>query len=1157
MAGQIFVSIASYRDNQCQYTIQDLFREAKFPKRVIVGVCFQVSKDDTDNFLLDLDPWCGQIRSHFVEHSAAKGPCIARAWTQDLYRGEEYYFQIDSHMRFVQNWDVLCIQQLQQCKTPKAILTTYASSYTLPKTYIAGAPDCAELAPNKALPILCADRFGDENQDDPFLRIKTRSCRKDFESPPPALFWTARFAFSRGEVVQDVPYDPHLEYVFFGEEISMSARLWTSGWDFFHPTSEIAYHLASRAHRYWFREVQSTPEQLHREKQGKFRICGLLGTPWPDHHVPPEKPYGVGSQRTLAEYEDFAGVRFADCILEPRATLGGQPAQLFAPLWADEQREKMLLTNQLKDIESWAGKGNLSEANLDFVKKLWLNGAIPNNRDRPNPVHDDAEHGPNLYQVNDYVVKPMTLAAGGMSYALMKHPQGLDCHVFISHSWHEGIFHLQSNVRSAWPQFQGCRNLYCCLLANPQNLDINELLGGANGALGDSPFAQALSRASHLLVVPNPTVCVYSRLWCVYEAFLGVQMHKTYLFPVQPKKGAVAKELAKNLFPSFLGVLCGIPLMLDFNWNDRQKMSKIGYLICFFYWFSSTLAQFCALTSTDRTPRLKWIVRSLLALTALGWCITMPWLRWCHAEAQRKYTDLLLMAILHYGGPLNMTITNTCMVYFFSRQQVEDEESRRKEAMMQFQSVRSAQCSCPHDEDRIRRAIEGSEEEVDKVIGILVKAGAYTDGLREAWEDGLDLQGAGYTNLLSSSMIGMLGWTVVAADSVSDALLVHCMELNHAWLRDSFLILSAFCCLTVLVLPCSLIWANFSGPDRAFFVAKSWATAAMWVLLLPMLTSLVQGYDAALLSPLRHYVDSVEIPSILPPSESVILCIFIPRVLLVMLAWISAFTNPMAWVRPWIKGLRKRCADHADVHGYEKQNRQEAQMRDVARMRIDALLSKLPGAEVELELCKAFANLAQLEHSNGEPAGAVAQAAHYLSLAKGAKSTALWEASTAVAEASVRMAQHDFAAAKVVLLSAADALGEALETGHEALQVTQDIMEAIHRCYERTDDRKGLEKYHASLKATLEALRRLQPETPQEVPSLTAACPPPQDAGDVPSVLAVLLERMVLLLVATGRERDMELVKTIYESFQVARESPSLLRLLAMLQSSGNLLKTK
>ena len=32
----------------------------------------------------------------------------------------------------------------------------------------------------------------------------------------------------------------------------------------------------------------------------------------------------------------------------------------------------------------------------------------------------------------------MTLKAGGMSYALMKHPKGLSCDVFISHAWAEG-----------------------------------------------------------------------------------------------------------------------------------------------------------------------------------------------------------------------------------------------------------------------------------------------------------------------------------------------------------------------------------------------------------------------------------------------------------------------------------------------------------------------------------------------------------------------------------------------------------------------------------------------------------------------------------------------------------------------------------------------
>lgn len=607
--GQIFVSIASYRDNQCQYTLQDLFRKAKYPDRVIAGVCFQVAKIDEDNFLLDLDLWSNQIRSHFLEHSEAKGPCYARKLVQDLYRGEEFYFQIDSHMRFVPDWDVLCIDQLRRCG-PKAILTTYASSYTLPKSYRAGAADCAELIPNKALPILCADGFGDANQDDPFLRIKTRSCREDFATPPPALFWTARFAFSTGQVVEEVPYDPHLEYVFFGEEISMSARLWTAGWDFFHPTCEIAYHLASRAHRYWFREVQTSSDQVAREKKGKFRICGMLGIPWPQHapHAPPEKPYGLGSQRTLADYEGFAGVSFASCSLQPHARLGGQPAHVFAPLWADEQREKMLLSNQLKDVESWAGKGNVSEANLDFVQK-------------------------------------------------------------------------------------------------------------------------------------------------------------------------------------------------------------------------------------------------------------------------------------------------------------------------------------------------------------------------------------------------------------------------------------------------------------------------------------VQGYNAS------------------------------------------------------------------DSH-------REAQMRDVARMRVELLLAKLPGAQVELELCKAFSNLAQLDPSSA--AGALAQSAHYLSLAKAADSTALWEASTKAAEASLRMAQQDFEASKAILLKALEDVTDALET-QEALQVTYDIVEAIHRTHERTDDRQGLQKYHGALKAMLEALRRLSPEKCSDVPSLTAACPPPE--GEAPNVLAMVLERVVLVLVATGQEKDLELVKSIYQCFRVARESPPLLRLLAMLQSSGHLLK--
>ncbi|CAE7747437.1 unnamed protein product, partial [Symbiodinium pilosum] len=58
------------------------------------------------------------------------------------------------------------------------------------------------------------------------------------------------------------------------------------------------------------------------------------------------------------------------------------------------------------------------------------------------------------------------------------------------------------------------------LLANPQNLDLTTMLAGPPI---ESPFAKAMQRASHVLVIPNDTVSIYTRLWCVYEIYLATQ----------------------------------------------------------------------------------------------------------------------------------------------------------------------------------------------------------------------------------------------------------------------------------------------------------------------------------------------------------------------------------------------------------------------------------------------------------------------------------------------------------------------------------------------------------------------------------------------------------------------------------------------------------
>ena len=98
----------------------------------------------------------------------------------------------------------------------------------------------------------------------------------------------------------------------------------------------------------------------------------------------------------------------------------------------------------------------------------------------------DRTVGPCVHTVNNQFIKPVTAEAGNMSWALMLHPEGLDCDLFITHAWQEGIFELIAKVLNSWPR--GARHAYCCVLSNPQNLGISDLIANPR----TSPFAKAL-----------------------------------------------------------------------------------------------------------------------------------------------------------------------------------------------------------------------------------------------------------------------------------------------------------------------------------------------------------------------------------------------------------------------------------------------------------------------------------------------------------------------------------------------------------------------------------------------------------------------------------------------------------------------------------------
>eukprot|EP00405_Crypthecodinium_cohnii_P033628 CAMPEP_0206532492 /NCGR_PEP_ID=MMETSP0325_2-20121206/4414_1 /ASSEMBLY_ACC=CAM_ASM_000347 /TAXON_ID=2866 /ORGANISM="Crypthecodinium cohnii, Strain Seligo" /LENGTH=606 /DNA_ID=CAMNT_0054028979 /DNA_START=91 /DNA_END=1911 /DNA_ORIENTATION=- len=326
--------------------------------------------------------------------------------------------------------------------------------------------------------------------------------------------------------------------------------------------------------------------------------------------------------------------------------------------------------------------------------------------------------GPSIYEVNEKFLKPVTLAAGGMSWALMKNPEGLQCDIFVSHCWAEGVFEFCSKVLQVWP-YQS-HALWCCFLANPQNADISTVLG--EDPLS-SPFARALQHARHFVVIPNHRVSIYTRLWCVFEAHLALDLDLPVTLPTRTSYGSRLYAMA----PLILTLLLTDLLWIWFNlWVHAQ-----GH--------------------TDWLPQLdKFIMEALPAMTLLGTILARRCPRlYFHVTAvllglrsdghiRLMYTNLershFCMFLLATETP-RWLVTLANLQYFWHIMNVE--LLRNEGSLLGFTSVRQATCSNPKDEKRIRNAIKGHEDNIDQMVRSLQAIGKSNKSVKSNLELGL------------------------------------------------------------------------------------------------------------------------------------------------------------------------------------------------------------------------------------------------------------------------------------------------------------------------------------------------------------------------------------------------------------------------------------
>jgi hypothetical protein len=295
----IFIHLPAYREPELIPTIKDAIAQAKYPKNLRFGICRQFSEDDGfDN----LDEFRNDDRFKIIDipHEKAKGLPYARAVINDLITDETYILQLDAHHRFIKNWDAELIKMhsVLEKKGHKPILTGYLPYYNpfndpAERTMEPWQQHFASFYPHGTIFIRPGGIPNWENMKEPF----------------PSRFVSGHFCFARTEWAKEIKHDPDI--YFSGEELNLTVRSFTHGYDLFHPHKVVIWHATMREERsgklLWDDQSKRGEDWWSAQNNARAKIRQLLKTEDNGYDL---TGYDLGTVRTLRDYEKYAGIHF-------------------------------------------------------------------------------------------------------------------------------------------------------------------------------------------------------------------------------------------------------------------------------------------------------------------------------------------------------------------------------------------------------------------------------------------------------------------------------------------------------------------------------------------------------------------------------------------------------------------------------------------------------------------------------------------------------------------------------------------------------------------------------------------------------------------------------------------------------------------------------
>jgi hypothetical protein len=296
----ILIHLPAYREPELIPTIKSALENAKYPERIHFGICRQYHpEDEFDN----LDEYRNDSRFKIkdVLYTEAQGLPWARAIiNEELLTDEDYICQLDSHHRFAKDWDETLIKMHKglEKKGYKPILAAY-----LPYYDPFNDPSGRTMEPWQQQ-FVCFYPHGTI-----FIRPGLLKWWEKFRDPPMSRFLSGHFCFARSEWAKEIKHDPDI--YFSGEEINLTVRSFTHGYDMFHPHELVIWHATMREERSgmlkWDDDAKRGVDWWNKQEKARAKIRQLFKVEDNGYDL---TGYDLGNVRSIEDYELYAGVNF-------------------------------------------------------------------------------------------------------------------------------------------------------------------------------------------------------------------------------------------------------------------------------------------------------------------------------------------------------------------------------------------------------------------------------------------------------------------------------------------------------------------------------------------------------------------------------------------------------------------------------------------------------------------------------------------------------------------------------------------------------------------------------------------------------------------------------------------------------------------------------